>query len=800
MSNKNIELLAPVGSMESLYAAVQNGADAVYLGGKVFSARKYASNFDYDELEEAVEYAHLRGVKVYVTVNTLIDDGEIDEILKYVNFLYNIDIDGLIVQDLGFAYLTKKLFPEIELHGSTQMTINNLQGALFLEKNGFDRVVLARETPIEEIKYIKENSDIELEDFVHGALCVCYSGQCLMSSMIGGRSGNRGSCAQPCRMEYEIINYDTKEKLGKIGKAHLLSSKDLNTLDNLDEIVDSGIISLKIEGRMKRPEYVATVVDKYRKALDKKTIDSGDREDVKQMFNRGFTKGNIFGDFGVDFISHERPDNRGICIGEVVDNRHNNILIKLNADLNKGDGIEIESTRSKNFGIRWNYFSASGSVVELENVTSIDLGAKVYRTSDAKLLDEAQRSFENENIRYPLDMDIILEKGKKPKARARIDDINVSIETEFIIQEARKAPLTRERIVEQIDRLNDTVYYINDLDIKMEDNIFIPVSEINEIRRVLVEEIDKVRKNYNNRDRIEGLNINKNTFIEKSKDLVRRKLSIGVSSYEQFIKLDLRKLDRIYLNFEKNIELAFEALKDRDIEVFVDTDKIMYRDDLNELKEVLLGYGERIDGVVANNTGTVEFLNENFDYKIHGGEGLNVFNAFTSEFYKKTGVDSISLSHELTLNQIRNIGNYQNNVYETLVYGYIKVMTNRSCPMAVVKGCRDDSGCENCKFKSGYALLDRKNMEFYLERKKGNTLIYNSVPLMVLDNLDDIDRANVSYMKLDFTFEKEGISDLQDIYYRYINKDIDRSQVNEYIDRYKEKRSITKGHYFRGIM
>lgn len=799
MHNKNIELLAPVGSMESLYAAIQNGCNAVYLGGKVFSARKYANNFDYDELEEAVRYAHLRNVRVYVTVNTIIDNSELDDILEYVKFLYNIDVDALIVQDLGFAYLVKNLFPDFELHGSTQMTINNLPGAIFLEKNGFERIVLARETPIEEIRLIDKNSHIELEDFVHGALCVCYSGQCLMSSMIGGRSGNRGACAQPCRMEYEIIDYRTKKKVGALDKGYFLSSKDLNTIDNLDEIIDSGIVSLKIEGRMKRPEYVATVVSKYRKALDNIELDDKDKKDIKQIFNRDFTKGNILGDFGPDYISYKRPDNRGLYIGSVVDNSHGRVKIRLEEDINEADGLEIESSRDENFGLRWNYNAGKGDIVELKNIRDIELGAKVYRTSDRKLLEESRDSYRGERIKYPLDIGLSLKKDQHPKISCELGGISLEVQTDFVVQEARKTGLTEERIIEQISKLKDTVYSLGGIDIDMDDNIFMPVSELNELRRRLVDELDTIRSNHNGRNYMKGLLYKKENFIEELDFIPRNKLSVSVSNIGQFKQLDLNKLDRIYLGFYDGLEEALDILSSKDIEVYLDTDKILYNEDLEEIKN-RINRLDGIDGIVANNTGTVEFVRDNFGLKIHGGEGLNIFNPYTSEFYKKEGVDTIALSHELTLKQISNITSHRNNIYETMVYGYIPVMVNRSCPMSILKGCKDDSQCEICNFKKGYGLRDRKNKDFYLERRNGNTIIYNTVPLMVLDSLDEIGRSNISYMRLDFSFEEEGIKDLQKIYYDYIKGHIDKGEVIDFVRKYKKEQESTKGHYFRGIM
>ncbi len=264
--NKKLELLAPVGSFESLKAAVQNGANAVYLGGKEFSARASANNFDREELKEAVRYAHIRGTRVFVTVNTLIKQDEKEAFLEYIKFLHNEEIDALIIQDIGMASMIKKELPDFELHASTQMSAHSLEDVLYLEKIGFSRVVLARELNVDELKYITDNSNVDIEVFVHGALCVCYSGQCLMSSVLGTRSGNRGRCAQPCRQKYQLYNIEEDSYVETDGQ-YLLSPRDLNTIENIGAIIDSNILSLKIEGRMKRPEYVATVVSAYRDAI-----------------------------------------------------------------------------------------------------------------------------------------------------------------------------------------------------------------------------------------------------------------------------------------------------------------------------------------------------------------------------------------------------------------------------------------------------------------------------------------------------------------------------------------------------
>lgn len=258
-----IELLAPAGSMEALKAAVESGADAIYLSGKMFGARAYANNFDEQGLKEAIEFAHLRNVKIHVTVNTLVDNSEIPALADYFRFLYEIGADAVLVQDLGAARLAQLVAPDLPLHASTQMTVNNLAGVLALQELGFSRVVLSREVTLKDIIHICRNSDVEIEVFAHGALCVCYSGQCLMSSMIGGRSGNRGRCAQPCRLPYTLVDKNNNNVLKDAGQ-YLLSPRDMNTLELIPEFIEAGVVSLKLEGRMKKPEYVAVVVDAYR--------------------------------------------------------------------------------------------------------------------------------------------------------------------------------------------------------------------------------------------------------------------------------------------------------------------------------------------------------------------------------------------------------------------------------------------------------------------------------------------------------------------------------------------------------
>ena len=399
---KEVELLAPVGSFESLKAAIQNGANAVYLGGKDFSARASANNFDRNELKEAVKYAHIRGVRVFVTTNTLIKQNELEDFIEYAKFLYDIDIDALILQDIGAAMTIKKLLPDFELHASTQMVAHSLEDVKYLEKQGFDRVVLARELNVDEIKHICDNTNVDIEVFVHGALCVCYSGQCLMSSMIGNRSGNRGRCAQPCRQKYKMIDITTGEEISSDGD-YLLSTRDLNAIEEINKIIDAGVLSLKVEGRMKKPEYVATVIGSYRKAVDeylmtKKVNVSHDiMADLYTIFNRKFTKGLLLGEVGKDVMNAQVPNNQGLYIGKVVNynKKAKRLKIALEENLKKGDGINlgggvigriIKDGNITEIGYK-------GETVEIDFIGEARRNQMVFKTSDTKLMDTVQSTF-----------------------------------------------------------------------------------------------------------------------------------------------------------------------------------------------------------------------------------------------------------------------------------------------------------------------------------------------------------------------------------------------------------------------
>ena len=800
--NKGIELLAPVGSWEALEAAVQNGADAVYLGGKLFNARHYASNFSDDELREAVSYAHLRKVRVFVTVNILLDDSEIEEALDYTKFLYDIGVDAIIVQDLGFASLVKEIVPQLELHASTQMTINNLQGAVHLKKMGFARAVLAREVPADEIKYISENCDIELEVFVHGALCYSYSGQCLMSSLIGGRSGNRGTCAQPCRMQYSVVD-EKNNLLNNWDKGHFLSARDLNTLDEVEKLVDLGIKSFKIEGRMKRAEYVASVTSAYRRAIDEgsQSVSYKAREDIKQIFNRGFTKGLTFDDFGKSFVTLERPDNRGITVGTVLDSGKKGTTLQMKSKISKGDGLEWKSKDGTTSGLKSPKDIGINEKLVLQRVFDALVGSEVNRTSSVELLEEMRGTYSNDTKKLPISMEMSIFIGSLPKLRVCSDVLSIEVEGEKHVQPATNAPLKKAKVEEQLLKLGDTPFYSESISIGLEEGAFLPVKDINELRRRAVGQIQEMILSSNKKitlGEIAYSNAKKEALKLTKKKISPFSLSIRVSDQKQLEQLNLSKANRVYLAFYDNLPENLKWLKDHGIETYLWTDRLLYRKDLDRIGKLIKDNYDQIDGVSVSNIGSVEYF-KNFGKSMHGDFGLNAFNPYTLDYLEGQGLDSQTMSVELNLGQIGAILQKVGGKKEAIVYGYLPSMIAKNCPMAVIKGCKDDSECGSCRFAKGFKLRDRMGKDFAMSRGDGFTTIYNAVPVMVPESLTSIRDKGISLFRLDFTIEKD-IKEIQSIYYDYLNGHITKIEVEEFMKFYKLSNEITNGHYFRGVL
>ena len=493
---KKIELLAPAGNMDCLKAAVMAGCDAVYLGGNHFGARAFSKNFTDTEIVEAINYCHLYGVKVYVTVNTLIYDDEVEEFLKYIEFIHKNNVDAIIIQDLGMFDLVRKTFPKLEIHASTQMHIHNLEGAKLMEELGMQRVVLARETSIKQIEEIKKNSNVELEIFIHGALCISYSGQCLMSSLIGGRSGNRGTCAGSCRLKYDIVSVDGK-KINS--KEYPLSTKDLNGIESIGKLIDIGVSSLKIEGRMKSIEYVYMVVSLYREAIDsyyemgKVVINEEKLRKLKKIFNREYTKGYLNDVKNNDIINGYRPNHMGVNIGRVVSYKNGMAEIKLTDDLVIGSGLRVIG-KDKDVGVLVNEFyinnklvkeGHAGDTIKIKVNDIVNFGDMVVVTSDKMVSDEVDKLIKDSPRKVMITGIFEGVIGKEISLEIS-DGINIVRAQGNVCEIARNKPVT--------DKLGDSIYQYSKLDVKMDKNIFIPLKEINELRREAIELLNQKRQ------------------------------------------------------------------------------------------------------------------------------------------------------------------------------------------------------------------------------------------------------------------------------------------------------------------
>ena len=722
---KKIELLSPAGDFESLKMAVHAGCDAIYLGGKHFGARAFSKNFDNDEIIEAINYCHLYGVKVYVTVNTLIYEEEIDEVVNYIDFLYKNRVDAILVQDLGLASIIRSMFPNLELHASTQMNIHTIKQLKLLKELGFKRVVLAREVDIDTIRQMKKEVDIEIEVFVQGALCVSASGECLMSYMIGGRSANRGECAGSCRQRYSL--YKNDEKID-IDDEYLLSTKDLCLIDKLDELIEIGVDSLKIEGRMKSKEYVSLVTRAYRLKIDNKY--NNEIEDVKKVFYRGFTYGNMYNKKGKDFINGERPNHIGYEIGEVIDYKKNKVLIKLSDELNQGDGIRFITRNELGFIVNKMYVNdllvnKADRMVTLDLNDKVSIGTKVYKTLDSKLI----KSIDNSNLEKRILIDGIFKVENRSIILEVTDGINKEIiKLDNVIEKATSKPTTEYDILEKLNKTGNTPYEFKNLDIKVPDNIFIPISIINNIRRDILDKLSNDRINFDNKYVKNDYNLSlKDTNIDNI-------ISIEVTNEEQ-LKYILDNTNFDVYTYNYNLYLKYN------------NDRVKYKksryiiSDINTDKEMLVG--------------DISSINNNISDTY-----LNVLNSYTIAFLQYLGAKRITLSYELSNNQIKNTIDSFIDRYgfkpnlELVIYGKPEVMISKYCVINTYLGNGEKTNCNLCK-SDNYYLADRFDNKYRLKPSYDCLMrISNYKDIDKIDEVNELKEIGITSYRLIFTDEK----------------------------------------------
>lgn len=779
-----IELLAPAGNFEALKAAVEAGANAVYLAGEKFGARAYAENFAGENLIQAVKFAHLRGVAVHVTVNTLIADEELDEFAEYLKFLRRANVDALLVQDLGAAALAKQIAPEIPLHASTQMSIHNLEGVKALTKLGFARVVLSRELTLDEIEKICRESPIETEIFIHGALCVCWSGQCLMSSLIGGRSGNRGKCAQPCRLPYELVDASGKNFLSGAGK-YLLSPKDLNALELLPRLIDTGVTSLKIEGRMKRPEYVATVVKVYRDALDKNFSTPEDRRKLAQIFNRDFTTAYLEKNPGRNLISDMKPNNRGVLIGRVVEVGRDKIILKLAEKISAGDQIEIWVKVGGRVTFTVENFELRGDLCTIKAPNKgVRVHDRVFKIFDAELTAEARKYFTGAPVRRIFIAATVKVKLNEPLTLTLTDSEGniATAQTNFVAEPAKNRPLTLDTLKNQIGRLGTSIFALNKISADIDGDLMIPISELNDVRRRAVEELENLRLKKFGRDKISAVKLK--TYPPCA--VAETKLVAHVDTLEK-LKASLDAgADEILFGGEtftnqpvKNISDAIEAVHKRGKKISLATPRLVRENEFKALEKTL---SAEVDAIYIHNLAALD-LAQKFS-SVRTDFSLHVFNNATINFLKSLGVEGVTLSPELNLAQVKILAKKSPLPVECIVHGRQELMISAYCVLGSFLGELDKKNCPHVCRTNKFYLRDRKNELFPVVTDQFCRMhILNAKILSMIEHRNDFD--GVARIRVDC---------------RALTLEETAQIVHAYKFGGAEIENFTRGHYFRGVV
>lgn len=800
---KNIELLSPAGSMESLLAAQNSGCNAIYLGGKDFSARSSAANFTIEEIKEACLSNKARKVKTYITINTLIKDSEFSHLDKYIDQLCDIGVDAIITQDFGVARFINNYYKGLRIHGSTQMTIHNLEGVLLLEKMGYERVVLSRELALTEIEHITNNTNVEIESFIHGALCYCYSGQCLMSSFIGGRSGNRGRCAQPCRLPYDVLKNGST--LTHVEGKYLLSPKDIQTLDIIPQLIESGIHSFKIEGRMKKPEYVAGVTRIYRKYIDmylnnpsSYKVDTDDIKVLQQLFNRGgFTSGYYNNKAKVNMIAAEKPKNWGLKVGNVLSYNYktHECDVKLMEPLRKGDGIEIWNSSGTSCGLNINKDYEKNKRVSLKIKEKVNNGDNVYKTKDNTLMKIIKQQYTKNGVKTKTDAFVKLKVGQ-PSIIKLVNGIHTASVQGDIVVIADQNVVLAERIITQIKKTGATPFFIENIELDMDDNIFIPISKLNELRRSAFEKLQNVII----KDKKVITKVPYKPLAKVEKYITEKSLSVLVNNIEYYSKLTSLNFDRIYFDLDQNYDLklnrinkVIDAYKANNKEVFVALPYINKGNNIDKVKNIIENVeNSNIDGYLIRNYEQVYLLSESKKIKVLDYT-LNIFNSHTINSWENEGINNFTLSAELNGAEIEEVepGNAK---LELVSYGYLPLMISEQCIGKNNTGiCSKDTDSYYIKDRLGNDFEVKKNCEFC------NNKIYNCKPLMLLSkNINLVDMPTQLY-RLQFTNESlKQIEDVVEAYNNMINLDNKRYDFNPIIDRYYGE-GFTRGHFNRGV-
>lgn len=793
-----VEILAPAGSMECLKAAIAAGADAVYTGGALFGARAYAHNLTEEELLEAIDYVHLHGRRLYLTVNTLIKDREMEkQMYDYLLPYYRQGLDAVIVQDIGLFRFIRKHFPDLPIHASTQMTLTGVDGAKFLEKEGAQRIVTSRELSMAEVKKIADETELEIESFVHGALCYCYSGQCLFSSFIGGRSGNRGQCAQPCRLLYRTPEAKRPQ--------YLLSLKDICTLELIPEMIESGIYSFKIEGRMKKPEYAAAVAFQYRKyadlylkyyeecpaeedpaayAMKKYRVREEDRQMLLDLYNRGgFHTGYYHTQNGREMISLNRPNHAGVPAVKVLAKIGRNVTAKALTDLYPQDIIELPMRKGREKADNYTCKDAVRKGMNVQIPVFADTPFKRdeiwMRTRNSTLIDTLREEFVNGKIKERICGTFRLYPQEKATLTVKCRDAEITVAGEKA-QEALSQPMSRERIEKQLRKTGNTEFEFSFLKAEIGEKVFLPMQSLNELRREALETLEKVIcEKYRRSGEVKDPEEDKTELSMEEEVLSGWTASVRTAEQMEVI-LEEEAIGRIYVDctmfpriWEKDsyvewITKVHAAGKEIYLVmpyIFRERTRKQYEAAYNRI------FGAGWDGILIANYESFAFLKEHgYTGRIMTDYNLYEFNQESRKFWKEKGVFEFTAPVELTERELQDLRVKDG---EVIVYGYLPMMISAGCIQKTTRGCLKKSGQTT--------ITDRYRNPFVVKNECDYcyNILYNYVPLYLGDRMEEVYQIGPGRIRLMFTTERQ-------------------QEVRQILSAYFEGKELPEGTYTRG--
>ena len=793
-----VEILAPAGSMECLKAAITAGADAVYTGGALFGARAYAHNLTEEELLEAIDYVHLHGRRLYLTVNTLIKDREMEkQMYDYLLPYYRQGLDAVIVQDIGLFRFIRKHFPDLPIHASTQMTLTGVDGAKFLEKEGAQRIVTSRELSMAEVKKIADETELEIESFVHGALCYCYSGQCLFSSFIGGRSGNRGQCAQPCRLLYRTPEAKRPQ--------YLLSLKDICTLELIPEMIESGIYSFKIEGRMKKPEYAAAVAFQYRKyadlylkyyeecpaeedpaayAMKKYRVREEDRQMLLDLYNRGgFHTGYYHTQNGREMISLNRPNHAGVPAVKVLAKKGRNVTAKALTDLYPQDIIELPMRKGREKADNYTCKDAVRKGMNVQILVFADTPFKRdeiwMRTRNSTLIDTLREEFVNGKIKERICGTFRLYPQEKATLTVKCRDAEITVAGEKA-QEALSQPMSRERIEKQLRKTGNTEFEFSFLKVEIGEKVFLPMQSLNELRREALETLEKVLcEKYRRSGEVKDPEEDKTELSMEEEVLSGWTASVRTAEQMEVI-LEEEAIGRIYVDctmfpriWEKDSYVEWiTKVHATGKEIYLVMPYI-FRERTRKQYEAAYNriFGAGWDGILIANYESFAFLKEHgYTGRIMTDYNLYEFNQESRKFWKEKGVFEFTAPVELTERELQDLRVKDG---EVIVYGYLPMMISAGCIQKTTRGCLKKSGQTT--------ITDRYRNPFVVKNECDYcyNILYNYVPLYLGDRMEEVYQIGPGRIRLMFTTERQ-------------------QEVRQILSAYFEGKELPEGTYTRG--